>query len=63
MVVRLVLQNCVDAGEKSSDVEEAGGGHHLGVGLDHALQGSKDVEDGEVRVANALGKTYLQIIA
>jgi len=52
-----MLQDCVDSGEESTDVEEASGGHHLGVWLDHVLQGSQDVEDCEVGMADALWKT------
>jgi len=56
-MIRLMLQDCVDSGEESTDVEEASGGHHLGVWLDHVLQGSQDVEDCEVGMADALWKT------
>jgi hypothetical protein len=36
-MVGLMLEDSVDSGEEAAHVEEAGGGHHLGVGLDHGL--------------------------
>jgi hypothetical protein len=37
VMVGLMLEDSVDAGEEAAHVEEAGGGHHLGVRLDHGL--------------------------
>jgi hypothetical protein len=54
VVIALVLENGVDAGEESAEVEEAGRGDHAAVRLDQVLQGAEDVEDAEVGVADAL---------
>ena len=60
MMINLVFENCVDSGEKASDVKEASGRDELRVRLDQVLKSAQNVQNRKVRMANAFRKAWDQ---